>query len=57
MKIIWGIIGCGDVVKRLVKNSFFIKNVSCVNTVMSLDINEAKIFFQKNIILKILQTT
>ena len=46
MKIIWGIIGCGDVVKRLVKNSFFIKNVSCVNTVMSLDINEAK-FFKK----------
>lgn len=47
MKIIWGIIGCGDVVKRLVKNSFFIKNVSSVNTVMSLDINEAKIFSKK----------
>ena len=46
-KIIWGIIGCGDVVKRLVKNSFFIKNISEVDTVMSLNLQEAENFSKK----------
>ena len=51
MKIKWGIIGCGDVVNRLLKDSLSVKNKSEVLSVMSIDVNEAKNFAKKHKIL------
>ena len=43
----WGIIGCGDVVQRLVQNSLQVKNKSKIVNVMSKDISLAKRFAKK----------
>ena len=46
-KLYWAIIGSGDVVQRLVKNSFNYKNYSEPVIVISKKINEAKLFCKK----------
>jgi|TARA_B110000438_G_C15814990_1_gene651523 predicted dehydrogenase len=46
-KLYWAIIGSGDVVQRLVKNSFMYKNYSEPVIVISNNLNEAKLFSQK----------
>ena len=43
----WGIIGCGDVVQRLVQNSLQVKNKSKIINVMSQDISLVKKFVKK----------
>ena len=43
----WGIIGCGDVVQRLVQNSLQIENKSKVVNVMSNDITESQLYATK----------
>ncbi len=43
----WAIIGSGDVVQRLVKDSLFLKNKSAVNYVLSENFEEAK-YYGKN---------
>ena len=46
-KLYWAIIGSGDVVQRLVKNSFKYKDYSEPIIVISNNLNEAKSFSQK----------
>ncbi|MDB3938910.1 Gfo/Idh/MocA family oxidoreductase [Candidatus Pelagibacter sp.] len=44
----WAIIGTGDVVQRLVDNSLFIKNKSIVTSVLSDNLDEAKLYGNKH---------
>ena len=44
----WAIIGSGDVVQRLVKNSLFVKNKSTVRYVVSDNLDEAKLYGNKH---------
>lgn len=46
-KLYWAIIGSGDVVQRLVKNSFVYKNYSEPVIVISKNLDEAKLFSKK----------